>query len=114
MLTRTVCREQLRKRIGPHGMRAAARSAGAGRASAAQESMKIDFPYPGYEQITPADVPDKNLMGVFGPRSPGNVDETTVLARGIEQPIGAPRLRDAVRGKRRLLILIDDGTRMTP
>jgi nickel-dependent lactate racemase len=76
--------------------------------------MRIDFPYPGYEQITPADVPDENLMGVFGPRSSGNVDQAAVLARGIEEPIGAPRLRDVVRGNRRVLILIDDGTRMTP
>jgi nickel-dependent lactate racemase len=81
--------------------------------------MRIDFPYPGYESIAPADVPDDaNLMGVFAPRTFPETNELAVLAKGFERPFGAPRLRDAVRalppGKRRVLILIDDGTRATP
>jgi nickel-dependent lactate racemase len=32
----------------------------------------------------------------------------------LSQPIGKPRLRDAARGKSRVLILIDDATRTTP
>lgn len=75
--------------------------------------MKIDFPYPGYEGIAPVEVPDRNLMGVYSPRT-FEVDEPEVLRRGFGSPIGAPRLRDAVRGRKRVLILIDDGTRMTP
>jgi nickel-dependent lactate racemase len=76
--------------------------------------MKIDFPYPGYEQIAPVDVPDENLMGVFSPRSFEHVDEARVLADGFARPIGAPRLRDAVKAGQSVLILIDDGTRETP
>jgi nickel-dependent lactate racemase len=75
--------------------------------------MKIDFPYPGYEGIAPVEVPDRNLMGVYSPRT-FEVDEPEVLRRGFGSPIGAPRMRDAVRGRKRVLILIDDGTRMTP
>jgi lactate racemase len=75
--------------------------------------MKIDFPYPGYEGIAPVEVPDRNLMGVYSPRT-FDVDEPEILRRGFGSPIGAPRLRDAVRGRKRVLILIDDGTRMTP
>ena len=75
--------------------------------------MKIDFPYPGYEGIAPVEVPDQNLMGVFDPQT-FEVDESEVLRQGFQQPIGAPRLRDAVRSTDRVLILIDDGTRMTP
>ncbi len=75
--------------------------------------MRIDFPYPGYEAIAPLEVPGSNLLGVFSPRE-FDVDEADVLRRGFEQPIGAPRLRDAVREGERVLILIDDGTRMTP
>jgi nickel-dependent lactate racemase len=74
----------------------------------------INFPYPGYEQIAPADVPDANLMGVFSPRAFDHVDEQRVLADGFARPIGAPRLRDAVRGAGSVLLLIDDGTRKTP
>ena len=75
--------------------------------------MKIDFPYPGYERIAPVEVPDRNLMGVYTPRT-FEVDEPAILRHGFASPIGAPRLRDAARGMRRVLILIDDATRMTP
>jgi nickel-dependent lactate racemase len=75
--------------------------------------VKIDFPYPGYEAIAPVEVPDANLMGVFSPKT-FDTDEEVVLRRGFERPIDAPRLRAAVQRGDRVLILIDDGTRMTP
>jgi nickel-dependent lactate racemase len=76
--------------------------------------VTIDFPYPGYEQIPPVDVPDTSLMGVYSPKSFDHVDEQKVLREGFSRPIGAPRLRDAVKGAKSVLLLIDDGTRMTP
>lgn len=76
--------------------------------------MRIDFPYYGYEQIAAVAVPDANLMGVYAPRAVGQVNEGEVLERGFSEPIGAPRLREAVRPTARVLILIDDGTRGTP
>ena len=76
--------------------------------------MRIDFPYPGYEAIAPAEVLAANLMGVYAPLSLPGIDEDDVLRRGFAHPIGAPRLRDAVRPTDRVLILIDDGTRGTP
>jgi nickel-dependent lactate racemase len=76
--------------------------------------LKIDFPYPGYEQIAPAEVPHANLMGVYEPRSIGELDEEAEITRGFASPIGAPRLRDAVRSNYRVLILIEDNTRGTP
>src|SRR6185312_5345660 len=77
-------------------------------------TVKIDFPYSGYEQIPPVDVPDTNLMGVYSPRSFDHIDEEKVLSGGFSRPVGAPRLRDAVKGAKSILLLIDDGTRMTP
>jgi lactate racemase len=76
--------------------------------------LKIEFPFPGYEQIASLEVPDANLMGVYEPRAIGEVDENDVLARGFDEPYGAPRLRDAVKPTDRVLILIEDGTRGTP
>ena len=76
--------------------------------------MRIEFPYPGYEQIASVEVPDSNLMGIFQPRSIGTADEESLLTRGFASPINAPRLRHAVRGGDRVLILIEDGTRGTP
>jgi lactate racemase len=75
--------------------------------------VQIDFPYPGYEAIAPVEVPDRNLMGVFAPKS-FDTDESDVIRRGFESPIGAPKLREVVRIGDRVLILIDDGTRRTP
>jgi nickel-dependent lactate racemase len=84
----------------------------------AEIAMRIEFPYPGYESIAPADVPDSNLLGVFAPRTFPRTDEAAVLEEGFGLPFQAPRLRDALRsvtkGARRVLILIDDGTRRTP
>jgi nickel-dependent lactate racemase len=76
--------------------------------------VKVNFPYPGYESIDPVDVPDRNLMGVFSPRTWPDVEERSVLDEGFAHAIGGPRLRDAVRGRRRVLVLIDDATRATP
>jgi nickel-dependent lactate racemase len=76
--------------------------------------LRIDFPYPGYEAIAPVEVPDRNLMGVYSPRTFRDVDERAALERGFAEPIGAPRLRVAVRGRRRVLVLMDDATRATP
>jgi lactate racemase len=75
--------------------------------------MTIDFPYPGYERIAPVEVPDANLMGVYAPHAVGRVGEEMVLAHGFGAPIGAPRLREAVKPTNRVLVLIDDGTRGT-
>ena len=78
--------------------------------------MRVEFDYPGYEGIAGVEVPDGNLMGVFAPRTPAGVDEGAVLARGFSEPIGAGRLREVIGAARarRVLLLIDDGTRMTP
>ena len=77
-------------------------------------AMTIDFPFPGYDQIAPLEVPDKNLMGVFAPRAFDRVDESAVLKKGFKEPFDAPRLREAVKSSDRVLIIIDDGTRTTP
>ena len=76
--------------------------------------MIVGFPYPGYETIAPAEIPDGNVMGVYAPRASGDVDERALLARAIANPIGARRLREIVSRSDRVLILVDDATRGTP
>jgi len=76
--------------------------------------VRIDFPYPGYERIAPVEVPDARLLGVFSPERLRDLDESAVLREGFARPIAAPRLRDAVGARDRVLILIDDATRATP
>ena len=76
--------------------------------------MKISFPYPGYEEIRPVQVPVENLLGVFAPQAVGEIDEGVVLDRGFAEPFGAWRLCHEVKPTDRVLILIDDLTRGTP
>jgi lactate racemase len=76
--------------------------------------MIIEFPYKHYEKISPAIVPDANLMGVYSPRSVGQTDEEKILSRAISQPIGCEPLSAMVKKNDRVLILIDDYTRGTP
>lgn len=74
----------------------------------------VDFPYPGYEALSAVEIPDERVLGVFAPRRLGESDEEATFARGIAEPIGAPRLREAVHRDDRVLLLVDDATRGTP
>jgi nickel-dependent lactate racemase len=76
--------------------------------------VNVDFPYSGYQGIAGVEIPDANLLGVYAPRRVDGLDEEAILARGIAEPIGAPRLRDAVPAEARVLVLVDDDTRGTP
>lgn len=76
--------------------------------------MRITFDYPMYEGVPGIEVPDENLMGVWGPMALPDVDEEAELERAFAHPIGAPRLREAVAKRDRVLVIIDDGTRITP
>ncbi len=76
--------------------------------------MIVDFPYPGYGEIASGEIPDENVVGVYGPRSMVPADEHDVLTRAMAKPIGALRLREITGRDDRVLILVDDATRGTP
>jgi nickel-dependent lactate racemase len=76
--------------------------------------LNIDFPYPGYEQFRPVEVPDETLLGIFSPGHSSQIHEHDILTAGFSRPIGGQRLRDEAHSKRNVLILVDDGTRNTP
>lgn len=72
----------------------------------------IRFPYAGVE---PMEIPDRNLMGVFSPprMSPGRTEEE-IISGALAHPVGTVRLREALKGKRNILIVSDDHHRPTP
>ncbi|HEX7446448.1 MAG TPA: nickel-dependent lactate racemase [Pirellulales bacterium] len=76
--------------------------------------MIIDFPFKHYEAISPGEVPDANVMGLYAPRHVGKTDEEQIIQRGIQHPIGTPPLNQMVRKQDRVLILVDDYTRGSP
>ncbi|MBW3625766.1 MAG: nickel-dependent lactate racemase [Armatimonadetes bacterium] len=74
--------------------------------------MRITFPYP---DVSPLDVPDKNLLGYIHPKRVDSPAPEEELIRGaLRNPISAPRLCDAVRPEHAVLLVVDDLTRPTP
>ncbi|GMG95361.1 nickel-dependent lactate racemase family protein [Tepidimicrobium xylanilyticum] len=61
------------------------------------------------------DIPDRNLKGVLESEDlPGVTNPRVEVKRALENPIGSPRLREIVRGKRNIVILASDITRPSP
>lgn len=74
--------------------------------------MQYQLPY---DYVPPIDIPDENLMGVFEARmDKPSSPHGDIVARALENPIGAPRLSEQARTAKRVLILCDDHTRHTP
>ncbi|HTY58584.1 MAG TPA: nickel-dependent lactate racemase [Bacteroidota bacterium] len=61
------------------------------------------------------EIPGGNLLGVFAPTpvSPG-MSEDGIIADALAHPVAAPRLRDALAGKKNVLVVSDDHHRPTP
>jgi nickel-dependent lactate racemase len=77
------------------------------------ELKHIALPYG--EGTLDLQIPARNLLGVLSPRdTPVCADPAAEIRRAIEAPIGAARLRDAVRSAKRVVICADDLTRQTP
>jgi nickel-dependent lactate racemase len=74
--------------------------------------MELEFRYP---NISPLRIPDQNLVGIYEPHTlPSPKDEKDIIRESLTHPIGAPQIREIARGKKRVLILVDDYTRTTP
>ena len=69
-----------------------------------------------HEEIAAVTIPDKNLASVIQPNNV-QIDPRSVqvlVTECLQSPIGMNRLRDELLGDERVLILVDDYTRMTP
>jgi lactate racemase len=75
--------------------------------------LKLSFPYP---HVSTLNLPSSVSISLLEPKSfpslPSN--QLDVIRKGLIYPIGLPRLADMARGKRNIVILIDDYTRNTP
>src|SRR4030066_1934389 len=74
--------------------------------------MQISFPYP---EIKPMDVPEQNLLGIFSP-SIVKVEksEEQIIEEALSHPIGSPPLTQILKGREKVLVVVDDYTRSTP
>ena len=74
---------------------------------------KVTLPY-GQENIE-LRIPEGNLVGVYSPRDAAPVTDVKVeIRRALASPIGALPLREQVRGKKSVVLIADDNTRLTP
>ncbi len=73
----------------------------------------VSLPYG--DRLLDVRLASRNLAAVLSP-SPAQLapDPVTEIRRCLREPIGAPPLREAVRGARDVVILADDMTRQTP
>ena len=74
--------------------------------------MHIPFPYP---KVNSLDVPDENLFGIFSP-STVKVEkrEEEIIDEAFSHPIGSDPLPQMLKGRKKVLIVVDDYTRTTP
>jgi len=76
-------------------------------------NVKVALPY-GQEEITVV-IPQQNLIGVYSPKDVAPVaDLPQEIIRCLENPIDTKPLRQLVQGVKKVVILADDNTRLTP
>ena len=74
---------------------------------------RISLPY-GKETIEVL-APEAQLIGVYSPKDiPPVADIKAEVRRALANPIGSPSLQDLVRGKKKVVFVADDNTRLTP
>jgi len=73
----------------------------------------IALPY-GQETVEVV-VPENQLVGVYSPKDiPPVADIKTEIRRALAHPIASPPLQELVRGKKNVVFVADDNTRLTP
>lgn len=77
------------------------------------DRRRIDLPYG--DQSIPVEVPASNLRSVLSPHQVAAVpDLDAEIRRALDEPIGAPGLRQVAAGAGNAVIIADDLTRLTP
>ncbi|HWR06559.1 MAG TPA: nickel-dependent lactate racemase [Sporomusa sp.] len=72
-----------------------------------------ELPY-GQETVKIA-IPQNNLIGVFSPKDVAAVaDIRQEIIRALNKPIGTKKLQELVKGAKKVVIVADDNTRLTP
>ena len=74
--------------------------------------MRVSFPYP---DIPWLEIPERNLFGIFSP-SIVKVEksEEQIIEEALSHPIGSPPLTQILKGREKVLVVVDDYTRSTP
>ncbi len=77
------------------------------------KEIPVNLPY-GKETLEVL-VPAENLIGVYSPQDvPPVADVRNEVTRALANPVGSPGLAALVEGKRNVVLVADDNTRLTP
>ena len=72
--------------------------------------MRLETPY---KDIPPAEIPDRNLKGVFSPSAHPGRDPQKIIEEAFAHPVGTGSVETLVRVGDKVLVLVDDGSRLT-
>jgi nickel-dependent lactate racemase len=77
------------------------------------KTRHVNLPYGDTE--LGVNIPEENLIGVYSPEEvPPVSDVRAEVQRALENPIGSGRLDELAKGKKKVVIVADDNTRLTP
>lgn len=74
--------------------------------------MRVELLYG--DGVLPVDVPGENVRVITPPHAHPLADESAARREAFAHPIGAPPLREVLRGARTVAVVIPDGTRPLP
>ncbi|WP_319476122.1 nickel-dependent lactate racemase [Marispirochaeta aestuarii] len=77
------------------------------------KTRHVSLPYG--DTAVGVNIPEENIIGVYSPEEVSPVsDIRREVRRALANPIGSGRLDELARGKKRVVIVADDNTRLTP
>lgn len=74
--------------------------------------MKLEIPYG--RKVETVELADRNVELVIYPNSVKSGDEKEVLDKAIRNPVNSQKLDDFLKGRRNVLLIVNDATRPTP
>ena len=77
------------------------------------ESVKVSLPYG--KQTVEVTIPKQNLIGIYSPTDIQPVEDVAAeIRRAMAAPVGSGTLQEMVKGKKNVVFVADDNTRLTP
>jgi nickel-dependent lactate racemase len=74
----------------------------------------MHYYYTYYPKVREIEIPDANLIGVYGPLETPHLDREKILREAFERPVNSQRISELATADDRVLIVLDDALEPTP